>query len=149
MERPRLREGTVNSEPEKIAEIKVARAVRRLFRNIQDRLMKSEEEKRKITPRELVEKEREIDIERGRALLMGEFAKFEMLDIKLDISLIINIMYQQTLLTKDETEFLLSQLQQSKGRDNFLTLSILDTLAELNLYLKEEEYFKGLGREPK
>lgn len=68
----------------------------------------------------------------------GILAKIEMLDLYDDLAIWINDMLQQGLLTEPEAKFFIDQLQKSQGRDNFTTLTLLTTLAEFDLYLREK-----------
>jgi len=60
--------------------------------------------------------------------------KFEKLNISEDISIIINEMYQNRLITKDEAQYLLNSLRtESGGEDNYATIVLLHLLMELDL----------------
>ena len=73
-------------------------------------------------------------------MMVGLRGKIEGLNIGIDISIMINEMYQTRLITKDEAEYLLNSLRtESGGQDNYATIVLLHLLMEMDLNKKLEK----------
>ena len=103
---------------------------------ITDRLFEDLKEMRSLG--EVTSEEEAINRHRDELIeKYGDLAKIEILTLKSDLAAWINILYQNKLLNKNEAEYLLAVLQDSRGYDNYATLALLHLLVELDLYLKE------------
>lgn len=74
----------------------------------------------------------------------------EALDIRKELQLWLNILYQQSMFSKPEAEFLAKKIHEaSQGKDNLSTLAVIKTLSESDLYAKEEAINRDLSKAKK
>lgn len=75
-----------------------------------------------------------LEVLESRPEMRVEFSKFLP-----SMTLWVNTMYQDGLLTTEEAEFLLGELRVSGGRDTYATLCLQKLLMELDFFAKERE----------
>jgi len=65
--------------------------------------------------------------------------RFEKINIFKELCLWINVIYRNNLIDKEESEFLLEELKNSKGKDNLPTLALLELLTSLSKTREEHD----------
>jgi hypothetical protein len=103
--------------------------------------------RKKLKDKRTVEEIREHD--RALAEKIYELAegKVERLNLFEPLSLWINELFQGRLLSKKEAEFLLAELKDSRGLDNYTTFSLVKLLSDWDLFQREKQVDRDFPRE--
>ena len=91
------------------------------------------------------------NVEKKRDALLAKYPELarEFLNLKPQIAEQINVMFHTNLITQGEAETLLAALNESRGRDNYTTLAIMEILGRLDLFQREKILEKDFRGKPK